>query len=89
MAERRIPKDAKQLQHTRLAEGEKTGHVHEAVGDDATLYDVGGTLMLDAPKGADVTHQEHSSITIPPGQYDRSIVQEYDHPAEEAREVRD
>jgi hypothetical protein len=89
MAEQRIPKNAKQLPHTRLAEGEKTGHYHDAVGDDAALYDVGGTMMLDAPKGAEVTHQEHNHITLPPGQYDRSIVQEYDHPAEEARKVQD
>jgi len=81
----------KKLNHTRLAEGEATGHFHEAVGDNVELYDLGNSdvLVLQAPKGADVTHQEHNTITLPPGSYDRSIVREYDHAAEEARNVVD
>jgi len=81
----------KKLDHKRLAEGEATGHFHAAVAEDAVLYgdDTGTPLLLDAPSGSDVTHQEHGTITLPPGQYDRSIVQEYDHAQEEAREVID
>lgn len=76
----------KKLAHTRLAEGEHTGHYHEAVGDGVALYDTG---EFDAPNGAQVTHQEHQTITLPPGNYVRLVVQEYDHFAEEARNVAD
>ena len=69
-----------------LAHGEHTGHYHEAHGDGVALYDDG---VLEAPHGANVTHQEHKPVTILPGVYDRLIVQEYDHFAEEARNVAD
>lgn len=79
-------KKAKKLDRAILAHGEHTGHFHEAHGEGVALYDDG---VLDAPHGADVIHQEHATITIPPGTYQRSIVQEYDHFAEEARNVSD
>jgi hypothetical protein len=74
------------LERAILAEGEMTGHYHEAHGDGVALYDDG---TLEAPHGAEVTHQEHLPVVIPPGTYERSIVQEYDHFAEEARPVVD
>lgn len=76
----------KKLDRAILADGEMTGHFHEAHGDGVALYDDG---VLEAPHGAEVTHQEHAPITVPPGTYDRSIVLEYDHFAEEARNVAD
>ena len=87
-----LPEGAKKLPHTRLAEGEATGHYHEAVGDDVSLWDLGeegGVAVLDAPKGATVTHQEHGEIKLPARTYDKRIVQEYDHASEEARRVVD
>lgn len=80
----------KKLDHKRLAEGEATGHFHAATAPDATLYgndDV--PEYLDAPSGTDVTHQEHGTVTLPPGEYDRSIVREYDPFEQAAREVMD
>jgi hypothetical protein len=81
----------KKLTHKRLAEGEATGHFHAAVAEDSLLFgdDDGTPRRLDAPSGTDVTHQEHGTVTLPPGSYDRSIIQEFDHAAEEAREVVD
>jgi hypothetical protein len=79
-------KNAKKLPHTRLAEGEATGHYHEAVGEGVALYEDG---TLEAPNGAEVHHQEHAPITVTPGEYHRSIVLEYDHFQEEARMVAD
>jgi hypothetical protein len=76
----------KKLEKAILAHGEVTGHYHEAHGDGVALYDDG---VLEAPHGAEVTHQEHAPVAIPPGTYDRSIVVEYDHFAEEARNVAD
>jgi hypothetical protein len=76
----------KKLERAILAHGEHTGHFHEAHGDGVALHDDG---VLEAPHGAEVTHQEHKPVTVPPGTYQRSIVQEYDHFAEEARNVAD
>ena len=76
----------KKLPKAILAHGEHTGHFHEAIGDGVALYEDG---VLEAPNGAEVQHQEHKPVTLPPGNYDRLIVQEFDHLAEEARQVRD
>lgn len=76
----------KKLDNTILAHGEVTGHFHEAHGEGVALYDDG---TLEAPLGGEVTHQEHQPIMLPPGDYARSIVQEFDHFAEEARNVAD
>lgn len=78
------------LPHRRLAEGEMTGHYHEATGDGVLLLELpDGVILLDAPTGSTVTHQEHGPLAVPAGEYERVIVQEYDHFAEEARDVRD
>ncbi|HEY0006210.1 MAG TPA: hypothetical protein VGB17_15630 [Pyrinomonadaceae bacterium] len=88
MKKKLIPRGAKP-HNNHLAEGEATGHYHAAVAPDVQVWEYDGGLILDAPSGTEVTHQEHKSILIPPGVFDRSIVQEYDHFAEEAREVVD
>ena len=80
----------KKLNHKRLAEGEVTGHYHEAVADDVELFDAGqGVMVMHAPSGTEIHHAEHGTIAVPPGEYERFIVREYDHAAEEAREVQD
>lgn len=47
------------------------------------------TRYLKVLEPTDLTHEEHNKITIPPGEYEIGIVQEYDHFAEEARQVVD
>ena len=84
-----IPDKAKQRDNTHLAEGESTGHFHDAVGAGLTVLEYENDLYLDAPNGASVTHQEHKTIDVPPGKYKVSKVREYDHFAEEIYEVRD
>jgi hypothetical protein len=87
-----IPKDAKPRANNHLAEGEATGHYHAATAPDAVVFDLPGipdTLALAAPSGTEVTHQEHGTIMVPAGNYSRSIVNEYDHFTEEARQVVD
>jgi hypothetical protein len=76
----------KKLERAILAHGEVTGHYHEARGSGVAFYEDG---VLEAPHGAEVTHQEHAPVMVPPGTYQRSIVQEYDHFLEEAKAVRD
>ena len=72
-----------------LAFGEATGHLHRATAKSATVYDDDGAIVLDAPRGTKITHQEHRTIAVPPGQYDRLLVQEFDPFEEEIRAVRD
>ncbi len=85
-----------------LAEGEATGH-HHAIADPGVDAWTTGEKM-NSPQGTDedyeslffsnekevtVTHEEHKPVTLPPGTWERRIVREYDHFAEEARRVID
>lgn len=80
----------KKLEHNHLAEGETTGHFHAAEGGGVALYEKDAdTLVLEAPEGCDLTHQEHKTLAVPPGTYERYGVQERDHIAEQTRRVRD
>ena len=72
-----------------LAEGEATGHAHAIVSTDVTLFGNDEKKWLKVEKDCVVTHEEHGTITIPVGEYEIGIVQEYDHFEEEARNVVD
>ena len=87
----KIPSDAKRTEQRVLAFGEVTGHAHRLLDDaDVEVYEREGTLFLRVgPEGAGVTHEEHGVGLIEPGAYQVGRVREYDHFAEEAREVRD
>jgi len=75
-----IPKDAKLVPNAIegrivLAYGEATGHHHSiAVADrDAELLESDTTtdrfLRIMNASGVELTHQEHATITLPPGDY--------------------
>jgi hypothetical protein len=70
-----------------LAKGEMTGHAHVAEGV-GLLFDE-KTKVLEAPTGAEVVHEEHHKVNVPPGSYDIRTVQESDPFGEELRQVRD
>lgn len=72
-----------------VAEGEVTGHMHRVLGDANVVVDKDGNLFVDAPNGADVTHDEHNTVSVGPGQYKIRIVQEYDPLEDTIQEVRD
>jgi len=73
-----------------LAYGEVTGHMHRATADTAKVYEHdGGTRTLSAPHGTPVVHEEHNTVQVPPGEYVREIVKEFDPFEEEVREVKD
>ena len=78
-----------------LAEGEVTGHKHLlTLEEDEINYDVlEGQIVFTISKDATITHEEHHAIVLPPTReneiYRVRRVREYDHFAEEAREVRD
>lgn len=78
------------LNHLTLAKGEKTGHHHTITKGEAELYEKDGILFLKViSTHATLTHQEHKPIVIDNGNYEIGIVKEYDHFAEEARNVAD
>jgi len=88
-----VPEGASEVQREGarliLAEGEATGHAHAVTDTTATLYAVDEVHYLDAPKGVTVKHEEHHQVKLPAGKWRIRKVKEYDHFAEEAREVRD
>ena len=82
--------EGKVLDHLVLAEGEVTGHAHRVQGNAKLYEDRVNDLLLEVfPGGTTVTHEEHGNIDLSDGTYKIGIIQEYDHFAEEAREVRD
>lgn len=87
-----LPKGLKKLQSNILAEGEFTGHHHKIVADpiDLTLYeDAQGRKYFKLDKDANLTHQEHETITVKKGLYFVDIEQEFDPFQETINQVRD
>ncbi|MEM9135758.1 MAG: hypothetical protein AAGB01_00205 [Cyanobacteria bacterium P01_F01_bin.42] len=67
------------LDHLTLAEGEVTGHRHRISDGQAELYERDGTLFLKVlSTQATLTHEEHSAVTIPRGNWIVRIQREYE-----------
>lgn len=71
-----------------------TGHAHRVETEGVEVYE--GPAGRNGPRTIEageqefiVKHEEHNSITIPGGVYETGIVQEFDHVAEQARQVID
>lgn len=94
IVEAKVPKGAKPVQAQGgrfiLAEGEVTGHAH-AIEEcpDVELFEHEGTLYLRTKDDTTVKHEEHGPVTVPKGDYEIGIVQEYDYDTEERRNVAD
>jgi len=72
-----------------LAEGEVTGHFHVAVAKDVEVFGEGIDRELNAPTGTDIVHEEHKTITLPPGQFTIKRQREIDPEDAEIRFVKD
>jgi hypothetical protein len=72
-----------------LAHGEVTGHAHAVLEEGVELFEVDGVLYCKAKEAFEVKHEEHKTVKVPPGTYEVHRVKEYDHFAEEAKQVRD
>lgn len=78
-----IPKEAKRLKkghvnYNILAHGEVTGHAHRLPTiAPVEMYEHDGTLYLKVLEDVDVTHEEHGTIPLPPGNYSTRIQREY------------
>lgn len=72
-----------------LAYGEVTGHAHAIHDlDSVDVFVKGdGTMYLEVKSEASLQHEEHATIALPPGNYERVIQREYS--PEEIRNVAD
>ncbi len=65
-----------------VAHGEVTGHAHAVVGPDveflaADLEDIAERFLRIENEAAEVRHEEHGTITLPPGDYEVRRQREY------------
>jgi hypothetical protein len=93
----KLPKGAKRLQTNVLQEGEHTGHAHrlqfrhddQSIGSGVFQHPKSLEKYFKLEKPTALRHEEHKEIMMPAGEYRVGIVREYDHFAEEARNVVD
>lgn len=90
-----VPSDAKDItpkDRIVLAYGEVTGHAHaiaEGQAREFSLADAAGVVrrFLSVVSKAEVKHEEHATIPLPPGAYE--IVQQREYTPEAIRNVAD
>lgn len=87
-----LPKkqEKKEIKDRVVAKGDSNGHAHRiGVASPAKLFLINEEMYLTALDTCIIEHEEHKSILLPPGTYFIYKVREYDHFAEEARDVVD
>lgn len=94
-------KKQKRSREVILAHGEVTGHHHKLEARDPANWwkegeiaptlekpsTLAGEIFLALPAGGAVTHDEHSTITLPPGKY--RVIRQREYSPEEIRNVAD
>lgn len=84
-----VKKNRKIIPDNIVAKGEATGHAHR-FGEGATVYEEDAQIhVMVQGKAAPLQHEEHKTIPFAPGDWTTGIKQEYDHFAEDARQVMD
>lgn len=66
---REIPADAQPLAEGVLARGEATGHTHRVRPGTAVALLAAGIAYVRAMQEAYVDHEEHATVTLPPGEW--------------------
>lgn len=91
LKEAELPVNGEKLPHLILLKSPTTGHEHKfAVGSAAILLRTeGGELYADVAEPAQLVHEEHLPITIPPGIWQFEQVREFDMELMEVRAVLD
>lgn len=88
----KIPAGAKRIKTNVLAQGEHTGHAHSVLEPELCnlkAYEYQGKIYIKGDGSIPVDHQEHFAQVVEPQEYVIERVQEFDHFAEEARQVAD
>lgn len=70
-----------------LAHGEVTGHAHAISEKSCALLEHRSQRYLSVPKGAQIKHEEHATIAVPPGKY--CVIRQVEYSPEEIRNVAD
>lgn len=87
----KLKKVARENGRVILAHGEVTGHAHAIVDEHCDLFEtaaeVGVTFLEVRDAVAALTHDEHSTIPLPPGNY--RIVRQREYSPEAIRNVQD
>jgi len=98
------PNDTKEYTDNAVQYGEVTGHAHRLTGDFKITFTMGdfekgikvsnggfnGTKYLEVGEnGAELSHEEHKTIPLPPGLYKCFTVREFDHFEKLIRQVVD
>src|SRR3990167_10919258 len=66
-----------------LALGEVTGHKHQILDEEVDVFvKEDGTMYLQVKSPADLTHEEHGTVVLPPGNYERVIQRSEEHTSE-------
>jgi len=61
-----------------LAYGETTGHAHAIDDTEARLIEIEtGERFLEILRASDLVHEEHDTVTLPPGTYEVRRQREY------------
>lgn len=90
--ESEVPKNLKKLDTLTLAFGEATGHHHTLVAEPmraVVFEDEKGQKWVRLDDKAELTHQEHKTLTIEKGWYLIQIEQEFDPFKDAIQKVRD
>lgn len=88
-----LPVDRDQRGRIILAEGETTGHAHAILEPEATLFrqadldDMADRYLRIENEAVELVHEEHATITLPPGDY--VIRNKREYAPEEIRRVYD
>ena len=84
-----LPPTPKRVETKRLvlAEGEVTGHAHVCDSPTAELYEDEGIKYLVIREPAPVVHEEHATVTLPPGIY--TVEPQFEYTPEELKRVAD
>jgi hypothetical protein len=72
-----IPQDAKEIQTGILARGEATGHNHRVRPGTAIALLAAGVAYVRALQEAQIDHEEHQTVTLPPGDWEVRRQREY------------
>lgn len=85
-----IPGDAEITKETVLEYGEVTGHAHRMHGDQFTIFKTkDNRKFLRVIQPSDLSHEEHHTRTIQPGDYQIRRTRETDHMSGVTRQVAD
>jgi hypothetical protein len=73
-----IPDGVKEQEDGVIIEGETTGHAHRVASNVmGALLVLNAMKYIQAKKACDITHEDHGTVTLPPGNYQVKIQDEY------------